>query len=432
MKKLLKRLTSKKGVTLVELIVVLFISSVLLGAAMGMLGPVNALMKSIKGNAHLDSLCNTANEYIRASIEKASGITMTGYTAGSENEVSAKFTALSSKADVNFKSDIKVIAVLKNSNGKFRLYDFGKVTDTATLEARLTNHTDRQYEVFSEGYYENNHYTVTINTPSGDPTAETITWAEIESKCFDGEGELASQPKTLSFQTLQKNMKFIGNTAVSSGTDEMPTNDGTVIIYKENDFTTPVAPVTPTPGGDGDGDDEGGDEPTLPGVDDGDDTYTPPSVGECLEVIGAGQVNITGWSTRYFTSNITIKNKASGYFRVNKIEIILEPQYRDEMPEEEKAYIEHKCSSLNFDSKIYDMTQTTPNSSDIHADPGNKMRVEINCDFLFKEGGTINVGNQWSTNDNIKDKWGWGGAPIFKDGYSNIRVFVNGTELFSN
>lgn len=430
MKILLKRLKSKKGVTLVELIVVLFVSSVLLGAAMGMMGPVNALMKSLKANAHLDSLCNTANEYIRASIEKASGVTMVAYSAGSEGSVSAKFTELSSKADVNFKSNIKVIAVLKNSAGQFRLYDFGKVTDTSVLEARLTNHTDKQYEVFSEGYYENNHYTVTINTPAVDADSETITWAEIESKCFDQNGELANQPKTLSFQTLQKNMKFTGNTAVSSGTDEMPANDGTVIIYKENDFTVPIAPVTPPSGGGGE--EEGDEEPTLPGVDDDDEPEDPPSIEECLEVIGAGPVNISGWTTRQFGSTVMIRNKGTAYFKVTKIEILLEPQYSESIDEEEKNYIQHKCDSFYFDSKIYDMTQTGPNASDIHASPDNIMRIEINCDLLLKKDGSISTSNSWFTCDQIKDEFGWGGGPIFKDGYSNIRVFVNGTELFSS
>lgn len=414
MKQLLNRLKSKKGITLVELLVVLFVSSILLSIAMGMLTPINELMKSIKGNAHLDTLCNTANNYIQASVENASAITMVSYTAGSEDEVSAKFTALSTSVDVNFKSNINVIAILKNSEGRFRLYDFGKVVDTGVLENHLTSHYDNTYEVFRNSYYENQDYAVTIKTPTSPDGSSSIGWAEIESTCFNPEGNLSNQPRTLSFQFLQKTIKFIGNTATSSGDPTLPENDGTVIIYKSNDYSTPiVTPHTPGEGGDDEDGEDGEDEPTLPGVDDDDDDSTPPSPAERLEVSGAAKT-ISG-NAQNLELSVSIKNK-EGYFRVNSIRIEVDAPILVD-----KDKISYNCYSWNWDSKIYSYTQTTPNKdTQLHVDPNNKLIIDVNCDYLLGNQGTITIPNNWSSNGELL----W--ANIVGSGEVTAKVYVNG------
>lgn len=125
MKKRFKRLLNKKGVTLVELIVVLFVSSILLGIAMGMLRPVTNLMESIKGNAGMDTMSDIANEYIRNCMEKSVAVSAVSYTDLDAIKATWKtYTDTFTKAKGY---SVRAIGVLGNYNGDFRLYDFGEV-----------------------------------------------------------------------------------------------------------------------------------------------------------------------------------------------------------------------------------------------------------------------------------------------------------------
>lgn len=140
MKKFYKRILNKKGVTLVELIVVLFVSSILLGIAIGMLKPVTNLLNSIKGNAHMDTLSDTVNEYIRGSLDKAVDAKILVYPdALSEDDSdyykNAKLAIMQAWVDFTGKYtevngyQVRALGVMQNYNNDFRLYDFGNVTE---------------------------------------------------------------------------------------------------------------------------------------------------------------------------------------------------------------------------------------------------------------------------------------------------------------
>lgn len=130
MKKRFKRLWGKKGVTLVELIVVLAVSSIILGIAMGMLLPVSRLMDSIKSNAGMDAACDTINEYIRSSLQNATGVSIFNYPDGSitsdADAMKTQWEEYEKDASKGYK--IKALAILRNYNDDYRLYDFGDVT----------------------------------------------------------------------------------------------------------------------------------------------------------------------------------------------------------------------------------------------------------------------------------------------------------------
>ena len=71
---MIKRLTQlkgKKGTTLAEVLVAMFITSILMGIAFGMMSTQTKLTATIKSNAHMDSICDTVNEYVRSSIAAA-------------------------------------------------------------------------------------------------------------------------------------------------------------------------------------------------------------------------------------------------------------------------------------------------------------------------------------------------------------------------
>lgn len=135
MKKRLKWIFGKKGLTLVEILVVLIVASVLLLCATGMLSPVNNLLNSVKGNAHMDTACNTVNEYIRGMLEKSEAVSIIPYSKFEStdtdvvDEVRGQWKSYVDKYNYKNGYEVRAIGILENYNGDFRLYDFGKVNN---------------------------------------------------------------------------------------------------------------------------------------------------------------------------------------------------------------------------------------------------------------------------------------------------------------
>lgn len=189
MKENIKRLLKKKGLTLVEILVVLVVSSILIGIAMGMLAPVRRLMNTLKGNAHMDAACNTVNEYIRGSLQNATSVCIIPYS--NIDVVKSQWGEYTKKYTKANGYKVMALGVMENYNGDFRLYDFGDVTiinhswgDTlhlsstgesdggtpfgtafATLikdrdgggrwQGGLDGHEFHKFDAFNEGFYSN-------------------------------------------------------------------------------------------------------------------------------------------------------------------------------------------------------------------------------------------------------------------------------------
>lgn len=142
MKQRFKLLLNKKGLTLVEILVVLVVSSILIGIAMGMLMPVRRLMNTLKGNAHMDAACNTVNEYIRGSLQSAVAVNILTYPDAKSNwadnyhyNLAAQESIKKAWADFSkeYKASdgyrLKAIGIMQNYNEDYRLFDFGDVTE---------------------------------------------------------------------------------------------------------------------------------------------------------------------------------------------------------------------------------------------------------------------------------------------------------------
>ncbi len=127
MKENIKRLYGKKGVTLVELIVVMAVAAILFGIAMGILQPVTALMNSLKSNAQLDTMSNVGNEYIRGCMEKAVAVSVLPYSKLDELKESWKNITTEYTKAKGF--SVRAIGIMGNYNGDFRIYDFGEVNE---------------------------------------------------------------------------------------------------------------------------------------------------------------------------------------------------------------------------------------------------------------------------------------------------------------
>lgn len=126
MKKFYKLLLSKKGFTLVEILVVLIVASILLICATGMLTPVNNLLNSVKGNAHMDATCDTINEYMRGTLEKAEKICIIPYSQ--IDTLKSQWKTYTDSYNATNGYEVRAMGVMENYNGDFRLYDFGDVT----------------------------------------------------------------------------------------------------------------------------------------------------------------------------------------------------------------------------------------------------------------------------------------------------------------
>lgn len=240
MKKNIKRIFNKKGLTLVEILVVLLVSSIILAIAMNMMGPVNNLMNSVRSNAQMDMMCDSANEYIRGKIQAAESLKI--YRLTEQNMLPGSGGAVPAV------SDVYVIAVLNvkssASTPEYRIFDFGRVASgdeimTLINESVLNigNAVDK-YAVFNEAFYQDSSYAVEIlNGESGKK------WLEIHSQCQridDGEVEIINQIRALKFKLLNS---FASVDYVSDDVPVIEEDDISIegapylIVYKKVDFT---------------------------------------------------------------------------------------------------------------------------------------------------------------------------------------------------
>ena len=142
MSKRIKRLFCKKGLTLVELLVVLVVSSILIACTMGMMGPVRRLLNTSKANAHMDAVCDTVNEYIRGSLQKAEAVSVVifpdddadwtadwTYKSSAYAKIRSTWADFASRYKASDGYQLRAIGIMQNYNRDFRLFDFGDVTD---------------------------------------------------------------------------------------------------------------------------------------------------------------------------------------------------------------------------------------------------------------------------------------------------------------
>lgn len=127
MKKRFKLLKSKKGVSLVELIVVMAVASILFGIAMGIVQPVTALINSLKSNANMDTVSDVANEYIRTCLEKSVAISAVAYQDNKLDEIKNTWKTYTDTYTKANGYSVRALGILGSYPGDTRLYDFGEV-----------------------------------------------------------------------------------------------------------------------------------------------------------------------------------------------------------------------------------------------------------------------------------------------------------------
>lgn len=248
MKKRLKCLLNKKGFTLVEVLVVLIVSSILILCATGMMRPVNGLLNTTKADAHLDAVNDTVNEYIRRTIQNAKYLNI--ISKSDVDTALPTYSAIASTPNANLK--INALAVLKKTDSdgvdRYRLFEFEDVTNTSVFN----NPDDDTYGVFKPAFYENASYMLTFSadadtvTPDGEASYNTANWLKITS-IFVKDNKPTSQEKSLMFKVLGVNenkVNYGGATTLNyknaSGEIDAASvsayGDGIIILYMVTDF----------------------------------------------------------------------------------------------------------------------------------------------------------------------------------------------------
>lgn len=213
MKKRLKRLLNNKGMTLTELIVALFLTSVILAIAVGMLAPVKNLMNTVKSNAHMDTINSTVEEYIRGSVQNAKSlkfVVLNGNNTikdGDTDGVKGFFSG----------NKVRALAILDTGvdETSYRMFDFGEIPAEGYtwLVNRLNDKDQAEYGVFNEPFYEGTSCAVEFYSTSG-------SRLQIASQCFKN-GKMINQKHVLSFNLLNSNAS--GFSAMNEG-DGVQTN----------------------------------------------------------------------------------------------------------------------------------------------------------------------------------------------------------------
>ena len=199
MKKRLTRLLSTKGMTLVELIVAMFLTSVILAIALGMLVSVKNLTNTVNSNAHMDTISSTVGEYIRGTVQTATSLKF----FKSENKIS-NFSEF--KDDITSflsNTDSKAIAVLNIGTDKtpmYRIYEFNKILSFDDLKYNIDlaqtepNKLEKEFGVFREAFYENTSCAVELYQTDGNRL-------QVASQCFRDDKAI-NQKHALSFRML--------------------------------------------------------------------------------------------------------------------------------------------------------------------------------------------------------------------------------------
>lgn len=223
MKKLKTRLLNNKGLTLTELIVALFLTSIILAIAVGMLAPVKNLMNTMKGNAHMDTVSSTIGEYIRGNVQTAKSLKIVvleddNTINGGDTDGVKKFFSDNGK--------VKALAVLDTGvdEKSYRLFDFEEIPAGGYTDlVNMLNAKDQDlYAVFHEPFYENTSCAVEFFNAGGDRL-------QVASQCFKN-GEMVNQKHVLSFNLLNSHVSGFTDISGTGTETKVDPDEQTVIV----------------------------------------------------------------------------------------------------------------------------------------------------------------------------------------------------------
>lgn len=220
MKNRLKRLLNNKGLTLAELIIVMFISAVIISVALGLLVPVKDMMNSTKSNAHMDTVNSTVNEYLRGTVQTATALTFV--QLDSNNNIKDGDTDAVKKFFEDHLGKVRAIAVL-NTDGDinapvYRIFDFEAVSGNTELINLIGAKNEAEYGVFRDTFYEGTSCAVDFYAD------DSGSWLQVASQCKrvnNGALDFANQKHVLNFKLLNSSLSDFGGISGDDDSEEI-------------------------------------------------------------------------------------------------------------------------------------------------------------------------------------------------------------------
>ncbi len=252
MKKILKR----KAFTLVELIVAMAITTILVGAAMAMFGPVSNIIKSAEEDVYANNISDVLMNYVDGKISKSTTYNIGAFdslTGDPDTEGTVTYRLKNMLEDAKSDtSDTKCIIISKNTNGQHVLYDLGTIGNVSgSVSAGITDYNNKvnpanlkKYRVFDDNFYSDYDFRYEFETTGTE-------WCRISLVPFNGTGddaEAITEKRSSMFKLLNISLHKISPTSSASLTDmndvSYSKDNSIVIIYRIKDYTTYVPPVT--------------------------------------------------------------------------------------------------------------------------------------------------------------------------------------------
>ena len=241
MKKLFKRLLNNKGLTLTELIVALFLTSVILAIAVGMLTPVKDLMNTMKSNAHMDTISSTVDEYVRGTLQAATSLKFVQLNNRNEVANEDRNSVMDFCTPANKAKAIAILNTNSDSTGApiYRLFDLGDLAQDWTL---LNKHLGyacsglladaaavKKYAAFNEPFYGGESISCAVEFYSNG------TFLQVASQCFKDNGKKDDDDNPIMDMINQKHVLnfMLLNSAV-------PTDAGGEETFSDPDTQTEI------------------------------------------------------------------------------------------------------------------------------------------------------------------------------------------------
>ena len=220
----MKKLSRKKGFTLVEVLVATVITMILLGSVMAVFASTRNVISGMKKDPFSDRIENSVSEYIRRRTEKANGYRICGVNQ----------TDLSTKAGTLFgqltcgTGEKNYCLIISNAEGNYRLYDLGVVTSTGDIATKIANLSN--FNVFGTPYYDGLSCKVAFSETKEDTR---ISYMSITTQLYDESNNAVDKETTNYFKVLNRpdtaNAKIV-STDINSISTAYPDSDSCIVM----------------------------------------------------------------------------------------------------------------------------------------------------------------------------------------------------------
>lgn len=215
-----KNIKTKKGFTLVEVLIAVAITMMLLAAVMSLFSPISKMLNSVKSNSIADTICTNSANYVAKKVTIATTIKIAGYDSLAEMKAASSAMVNS----ITLGSGEKLYAMVitdADADGPNALYDLGEV-DGSTIVSMLTDKASlTPYRVFEDIYYGNMDIKFGFEL-------ETTKWVNIKTTAYSQDGDKITDTRENMFRLMNK---------AASATAMNDSKDDLLVLYVVKTYT---------------------------------------------------------------------------------------------------------------------------------------------------------------------------------------------------